>query len=107
MVRSVASVRICAKVAYCLPFASMPSVLRMLFAVASTHSWCPPSELYPISKLPDHGAMASALAQAALAASGSNFRLPLPVSESFQPSIAGLVKSSAGVLVLLKIYWVI
>ena len=73
----------------------------MLLAVASTHSLWPPSPLYAISKLPDHGAMASAWAHSLFAASGSYFRLLLPTSESDQPSMAGLVKSSAGVRVLL------
>src|SRR4051812_13088077 len=91
------SARCSANVGYGLPDASMPSTFLMLFVTASTQPWWPPSALYAMVNLPDHGEILSAWAHSFFASSGLYFSTSAPLSEFEYPSMVGDVKSLAGV----------
>src|SRR4051794_24163864 len=93
------SARDSANVGYGLPAASMPSVFLMLLQTASTQPWWPPSALYAMVNLPDHGEMASASAHSFFASVGLYFSTSAPVRDCEYPSMVGDVKSLAGVRV--------
>src|SRR5450830_164822 len=81
----------------------MPRVFLRLLVTASTQAWWPPSALYPIVNVPDHGEMASAWAQSFLAWSALNVSTSEPLMVSDHPAMTGDVKSLAGVRVPWKI----